>query len=81
MRFRGRGLQQVFGSLAEAPPRVEGKVEASAADDQQPEEDAMAAEERILISEVRHRSITLHEQQADCTTSTSLDPCRLHCNQ
>lgn len=52
LKFRGRGLQQVFGDLAEAPSRPEGKLEVSSQGDQQPEEDAMAAEERILISEV-----------------------------
>lgn len=49
-RYRGRGVQQVFGSAAEAA----GKAEASEADRQTPdEEDPMAAEERILISEVQ----------------------------
>lgn len=52
LRFHGRGLQQVFGDVAEAPSTPEGKLEAASEPDQQPEDDPMAAEERILISEV-----------------------------
>ncbi len=49
-RYRGRGVQQIFGSTAEAA----GKAEAAEAGRQTPEEeDPMAAEERILISEVQ----------------------------
>ena len=52
LRFHGRGLQQVFGDVAEAPSTPEGKLESASQPDQQPEDDPMAAEERILISEV-----------------------------
>ena len=56
LRFHGRGLQQVFGDVAEAPSEApstpEGKLETASQPDQQPEDDPMAAEERILISEV-----------------------------
>lgn len=52
LRFHGRGLQQVFGDVAEAPSEPDGKLETASQPDQQPEDDPMAAEERILISEV-----------------------------